>query len=84
MKTTDKMILLKGNSATNKRKFSYRGHYIHSAVRSGDARNLTHPGYLWHVEWAEGHVYYPIGGSRAAAKKAIDNKVEGKYDYLPA
>ena len=71
-----KMILVEGNQATNRRKFSYRGHFIWSQVRSHDFRNKSHPGYNWSVEMADGQkILIGISGMKGA-KNAIDQRVK--------
>jgi hypothetical protein len=71
------MKLIEGNSATSRRKYSYRGHFIWSVARRGDARNKTNSGYDWHVELADGQIRNPVGGKRADAKQFIDQLVGG-------
>ena len=71
------MKLIEGNSATVRRKFSYRGHFIWGVARSGDARRKTSKGYEWHVEFADGTLKNSISGTRSAAKEIIDSVVGG-------
>ncbi len=71
------MKLVEGNSATVRRKFFYRGHFIWSVARRGDARNKTSPGYNWHVELSDGQIRWPVGGTRSSAKSFVDQIAGG-------
>jgi hypothetical protein len=73
---SNKMVLIEGNSATRKRKFLYRGHFILSRSKTRDFRNKSHPGYDWEVEFADGTKQQLGIANRAAAKRVIDAKHE--------
>ncbi|HEV3271206.1 MAG TPA: hypothetical protein VGZ93_03405 [Candidatus Methylacidiphilales bacterium] len=67
------MMLIEGNEASMLRKYSYRGHFIWSKVRNGDARNKTHPGYEWSVQLAGESIHgRKITYTKKASKAYID------------